>query len=117
MTDTKQAAAPAEASQLMDIGTVAAHNIAASLGQGEDKVVLIRDAIRDEISAMSSHFSLAIADVQTQYEAEVLKAKKDYAAAVAAVKADYSFLVEHKIAVGAALAVTFGLGVLVRALI
>jgi hypothetical protein len=60
---------------LMDIGTVAAHNIALALEMGEKEVPVIRQAIRDEISAMSSHFTFAIADVQTQYEVELAKIK------------------------------------------
>lgn len=72
------ASQPAEQSQLMDIGTVAAHNIAQIIGAGEDKIGEIRNAIRDEISAMSSHFSLSMLDVQDQYELEVKKLKAEF---------------------------------------
>lgn len=73
---------PAEQSQLMDIGTVAAHNIAQIIGAGEEKVGEIRQAIRDEISAMSSHFSLSMLDVQDHYELEVKKLKAEFEAKV-----------------------------------
>lgn len=63
---------------LMPIGAVAAHNIAQSLNLGVDAVGPIETAIRDEINAMSSHFTLAVADVQTQYEVEVAKIKSTY---------------------------------------
>lgn len=99
-----------ESGELMDIGTVAAHNIANVLGLGEDKVAEIRQAIRDEISAMSSHFSLAVADVQSSYEVELNRIKTQAAADVAAIKADYSFLREHAVFTGVVLAVVFGLG-------
>ncbi|HEV2551813.1 MAG TPA: hypothetical protein VGU20_31170 [Stellaceae bacterium] len=61
----------------MDIGTVAAHNIALAIGAADEHVETIRNAIRDEIQAMSSHFTLAVADLGTQYEAEVEKLKQE----------------------------------------
>jgi hypothetical protein len=61
--------------EIVDIGSVAAANIAARLKLDEKRVPEIKRAIADEINAMSSHFSLAFADVQTQYEAEVAKVK------------------------------------------
>ena len=73
---TEQAAAAP--GQLVKIGTVAAANIVKRLGMAETAVDTVEKAIADEINAMSAHFSLAIADVQTQYEAEVLKIKSAF---------------------------------------
>jgi hypothetical protein len=72
--------------QLVDIGTVAAANIVKRLelatGKSEAEAAIVTNtvkrAIADEINAMSSHFTLAVADVQTQYEAEVLKIKSAF---------------------------------------
>lgn len=66
----------------MTIGAVAAHNLAAILNLDVSHVGTIEQAIKDEIGAMSTHFTLAMADVQTQYEAETLKLKRDYEIAV-----------------------------------
>lgn len=114
---------PAEGSELMDIGTVAAHNIAQAIGAGEDKVIAIRDAIRNEIQVMSSHFTSAVADVQTHFEVEknkleasvettksalIAQAKIDVDAFKAKLAADYSFLADHKLAT---------IGVLVAAIV
>ena len=74
MTEVPQASSAG----LMPIGAVAAHNIAALLNLPQEHVGTIEKAIKDEISAMSSHFTLAIADVQTQYEIEVAKIKSDF---------------------------------------
>lgn len=63
---------------LMSIGEVASRNIAQSLGLQPESVKTIELAIRDEITAMSSHFTLAIADVQTAYEIEVAKVKSEW---------------------------------------
>lgn len=70
--------AQAQPEGLMSIGSVAAHNIAAFLNLDAKHVGAIEQAIKDEIGAMSSHFTLAIADVQTQYEVEVAKIKSDF---------------------------------------
>lgn len=70
--------AQANPSGLMSIGTVASHNIAAVLSLPQESVPQIEQAIKDEIGAMSSHFTLAVADVQTQYEVEVAKIKSDF---------------------------------------
>ena len=70
--------AQANPSGLMSIGTVAAHNIAAVLNLPAENVGTIEQAIKDEINAMSSHFTLAVADVQTQYEVEVAKIKSAF---------------------------------------
>lgn len=110
-------AAPTVNGQLMDIGTVAAHNIAGALGLAETAVPTVRNAIRDEVSAMSSHFTLAVADVQTHYETEVNGLKSKYEADVAAVKSDFAFLKAHKpffaIVLGVSVAVGFVVGHLV----
>lgn len=115
MTDTAAGQANAALNgELMDIGTVAAHNIAASIGVGEDKVYVIRDAIRNEIQVMGSHFTSAVADVQDHYAAEIAKGKAeveqtktalvaqaqiDVAAFKAKLAADFSFLGAHKVSV------------------
>lgn len=70
--------AQANPNGLMSIGAVAAHNIAAVLNLSTEHVGTIEQAIKDEIGAMSSHFTLAVADVQTQYEVEVAKVKSDF---------------------------------------
>lgn len=92
---------------LMSIGSVAAHNIAAFLNLPAEHVGTIEQAIKDEISAMSSHFTLAIADVQTQYEAETLKLKQETAKAryefelaVEKIKSDFVWIEENALKVG-----------------
>lgn len=120
MTDTAAGQANAALNgELMDIGTVAAHNIAQAIGVADDKVYVIRDAIRNEISVMGSHFTSAVADVQTHYEAETVKLKADLeltktnliaqaqidvaafkAKVEADLKADFSFLKTHAVAIG-----------------
>jgi hypothetical protein len=63
---------------LMSIGQVAARNIAAYLNLSDEHVGTIEKAIRDEIQAMSSHFTLAFADMQTQYEQDLAKVKSTF---------------------------------------
>lgn len=63
--------AQVDPSGLQPIGKVAALNIARSLNLEDSNAPAIEHAIRDEITAMSSHFTLAIADVQTQYEVDL----------------------------------------------
>lgn len=99
--------------QIIDIGTVAAHNIAQAIGVGEEHVEAIRQAIRDEISAMSSHFTLAVADVETHYEVEVNKLQTKFAADVAAIKADFVWLKANKLKVTAVAAVVVFVGALI----
>lgn len=65
------AEAQAQPGQLMDIGTVAAHNIAEALGLPETAHPTVKQAIRDEISAMASHFTLAAADMQDGFDKQV----------------------------------------------
>lgn len=68
--------------QIVKLGTVAAQNLALVLNLGEEHVAAIERAIADEINAVSAHFTLAFADVQTQYQAEVLKLKNAGSGAV-----------------------------------
>ena len=68
----------AQAGGLMKIGEVAARNIALALNLGEEHVATIETAIKDEINAMSSHFTLAFADIQTQYEVKVNRLKSEW---------------------------------------
>lgn len=81
--------AQANPNGLMSIGAVAAHNIAAMLNLDTKHIGTIEQAIKDEINAMSSHFTLAIADVQTQYELEVTKLKAEAVEVAATLKASY----------------------------
>lgn len=77
MTDTNPVLVSAQGDQpeVVDLGTVAAQNLAVALNVGEEHVPKIKQAINDEINALASHFTLAFADVQTLYEAEVAKLK------------------------------------------
>ncbi len=70
---TDQVAVPR--GQLVKIGTVAAANIVKRLGLAASAVDSVEHAIADEINAMSAHFTLAVADVQTQYEVELARIK------------------------------------------
>ena len=100
---TQAAAAPAAApGQLRTIGDVAAQNITKALGLPAQAAKTIERAIADEIQAMSSHFTLAIADVQTQYEIEVAR-----------VKAAFSYVKANPVKVGLVLASVFALGAIV----
>lgn len=112
-------AAQANAPQLVDIGTVAASNIVARLkldaGKPEAEVAktvdTVKTAIRDEIQSMSSHFTMAVADVQTQSEVHTLKLKADYEKAVADLTSSFSYVKAnwHVLAVvGAVIAVVAG---------
>lgn len=102
MTDTQPA--------IVDIGTVAAANIVQRLkldaGKPVDEVKktveTVKSAIRDEINAMSSHFTLAVHDVQTQYEAETVRLKAEYEKAVAAVKSDFNWVKASKVKIAVA---------------
>lgn len=86
--------------KLVKIGTVAAANIAKALKLPEEAVQVVEKALEDEINAMSSHFTLAVADVQTQYEAEVLR-----------VKSVFTYLEANRWRVVAVLAAVFVAGV------
>lgn len=97
--------------QLMRIGEISAHNIAAALSLGEDKVLEIERAIKDEIDAVTSHFTLAFADISTQHEVEVMKIKKDADAYKEKLEAEwdeftsaFSYVEANKLKVGIATA-------------
>lgn len=81
-----------EQGQLMPIGVVAAANIANALSLPAEHVPKIEQAIKDEINAMSSHFTLTFADIQTQYELEVKKLEDQYNAEVYKIKSTFSYL-------------------------
>jgi hypothetical protein len=109
---------------LMPIGVVASHNIAAVLGLDPKTVPQIETAIKDEINAMSTHFTLAIADVNTQYESELAKAKvregeaiAAFKAEVAKIKSDFVWIDANKSKVVVAASVLFSLGALIGSLI
>ncbi len=120
MPTQTQPAAGAQATQLIEIGEVAARNIVARLkldaGKSETEaqtvVASVKKAISDEINTMSSHFTLAIADVQTQYEAEIAKVKSEYQTAVADIRSGWNYVKGKPWIVAAALGVTFAVGVL-----
>jgi hypothetical protein len=91
---------------LMTIGTVAAHNIAGAIGMPE-RAPEIETAIKDEIDAMSSHFTLAMADISTQHEI----AQKEFANEVARVKSTYNYVRANWVRLVAVQGVIFVLGV------
>ena len=115
--------------QLMRIGYVAAMNISQSLGKPE-LAGEIEQAIKDEINAMSSHFTLAFADIQADNERNLGKLKADHDAFVAEVKAreaaavaefkaavgeiksTFRYVSENRLTVGAVLVATLALGVI-----
>jgi len=74
MTDGEGAAC----GQLMEIGEVAASNIAQSLGLPDSAIETIRQAIEDEVTAMSSHFALVIPDMQAQFEKQLAEASRTH---------------------------------------
>lgn len=67
-----------EGGQLMDIGEVASRNIVQALGLNQSDVPTVKQAIRDEIQAMSSHFTMAVSDAQFQMEQSVREIKSTY---------------------------------------
>lgn len=101
----------ANAPQIVEIGEVAAANIVKRLnlspGKTEDEAKLIvatvKNAIRDEINAMSSHFTLAVHDVQTQYEAETVRLRAEYEKAVAEITGAFSYVKANRGKVAAVL--------------
>lgn len=97
---------PAASGQLMTLSTVAAANIAKALGTPEHQHT-IEGAIKDEISALSSHFILSFADLQEQYHVECTKLKHDYDVALDGVRSAWSYVKANKVTVGAALSVAF----------
>lgn len=68
----------AQPGQLMDIGTVAASNIILTLGLPASSLQTVKQAIRDEITAMSSHFTLAVADAQESFDNQVAEIKSTF---------------------------------------
>ena len=113
--------APAPQGQLVEIGEVAARNVVARLkldaGKSEADVAgivsSVKNAIRDEINAMSSHFTLAVHDVQTQYEAETLKLKTEYEKAVADIRSDFNWVKANRVKIAAAVSAVSAVAALV----
>ena len=64
--------------QLIDIGTVAASNIAQTLGLPSTAVPIVRDAIRDEIKMIETHFSTTILDMQSSIESQIREVKSGF---------------------------------------
>jgi len=92
--------------ELIDIGTMAARNLVAALElKGENVEKTVRDSIRMEIGAMSTHFALAHAELETAYEANVLRLRNEYKLAVV-------WLEQRKTSIIAVVSTTFLLGVL-----
>jgi hypothetical protein len=63
--------------QLVKMSTVAARNIALSLGVDEDKVEMIEQAITDEFQAIATHFTFMVTDIH-QMRAIEERSKKIY---------------------------------------
>lgn len=105
--------------QLMDIGTVAAANIvrALDLAPTEANVVAAKKAIRDEVSAMSTHFTLAFADISTAHEIAQASMKAGYDKSVAEIRSTFNYVKANKGYVVAALFSAFSVGAIAVALI
>ena len=99
--------------QIVKIGTVAAQNIVKRLGLAASAVDTVEKAIADEINAMSAHFTLAVSDLQTSFEAETLKLKAKFEADLADVKAAWNYVRGKPWIVAAALGVALVIGVVV----
>ena len=97
--------------QLMSIGYVAAMNIAQSLGRPE-LAAEFEAAIKDEINAMSSHFTLAFADIQTTNEIALAKLKDEYEGTRAKLREDFALVRAHLGTFAAAAVFFTGIGVL-----
>lgn len=112
---------PAPQGQLVEIGEVAAANIVKRLrldvglpaAAAANIVAEVKNAIRDEINAMSSHFTLAVHDVQTQYEAETLKLKAEYEKAVAEITGAFSYVKANWVKVAAVVSAVSAVAALV----
>lgn len=89
MTDSNTA--PPAQGTLVDVKDVVAENIAKSIGliATEAEVATIRQHVEDELSAIHTHFALAVQDVQHAYEAALIDAKSGF-----------SFVREHPVALG-----------------
>ena len=97
--------------QLMSIGYVASMNIAQSIGKPELAPEL-EAAIKDEINAMSSHFTLAFADIQTTNEVALKKLKDEYASRRALLREEFNLVRAHPFDFAAAAVFFTGIGVL-----
>lgn len=115
MTDSNPVLLPAagDQPQIVKLGTIAAQNIALVLNLDEAHVDTIERAIGDEINAMSAHFTLAFADIQTSYDLEVAKIKSASELAVKEIKSTFSFIEANKWAVIGVTVAALLLGVLV----
>ena len=91
-----------QVSGLMSIGEVAAQNIVKALSLPETAVKTVEGAIRDEIQAMSSHFTMAVADVHTDFEVQLAK-----------IKADFVWLKANRVKVASAAAALLTVGALI----
>jgi hypothetical protein len=96
--------------ELIDLGTVAAANIARSLGLGEDKVGAIRDAIRDEIAALSAQFTLAFADISAAHELKEERLRRAYNDQVYEIRSAHRFVEDNLFPVLTVLAAVFAAG-------
>jgi hypothetical protein len=92
--------------QLMDIGEVASLNVVKTLGLPEKSAPVIKQAIRDEISAMSSHFTLAVAELEDQFDAKI----RDAQAEVKRIKSAFNYAKENPLVIWAFAATMFVAG-------
>ena len=114
MSDAPKQAQPG---QLISIGEVAARNIASVLNLPAEHIKTIEGAIRDEIQAMSSHFTLAVADVQTAHEVAEATMKKEYEASVAEIKDSFNWLKANRYTVGVVTGLVAGAGYAIGAIV
>lgn len=99
--------------QLRTIGSIAAENLTKQLNLPETATCEIEHAIADEIHALSAHFTLMVADVQTHFESEALKAKAAYEDDLAVIKSEFTYLAANPGKVAIAVWVLLIAGILV----
>jgi hypothetical protein len=106
--------------QIRTIGDIAAQNITKALSLPESATKTVETAIADEINAMSAHFTMALADVQTYYDSEVAKFDKtaaslrsEFDSQLAIVKSEFSYIAANPVKVGVAILVLLTAGFLV----
>ena len=80
-----------QSGQLMSIGAVAGANIAQSLGKPE-LAGEITAAIKDEINAMATHFTLAFTDISNEHEIALAKLKDEYESRRVRLREDFYFV-------------------------
>lgn len=91
-----------EQGQLMSLSTVAASNVAKALELPDEHIPKIEQALKDEIDALSAHFTMAFADIQEQY-----------ARGLTEIESEFSFVKKYPGRVFAWAFVAFALGAIV----